>query len=96
LRVYSSISKSFTLTVSGECQFSPQDKQQLSGLSRVGFWGCWLAFEEKDSKNLPFLQKLQNIFSPSTVFITKRSVTPEQYARLCRIILKLNINSKKE
>jgi hypothetical protein len=94
--VYSSLPQSFTLTLSGECQFSPHDKKQLSALSRIGFWGCWLAFEGKSSKNLPVLQKIQKIFNPSTVFIAKRSVTPKQYARLCRVILKLNANSKTE
>lgn len=90
------LSKSFTLTLSGECKFSVQETKQLSGLSRIGFWGCWLAFEGEDLKNLPFLKKLLKKLSPSTVFIPKSSVTPKQYARLCRVVMKLNANSKTE
>jgi len=94
LRVHSSLSKSFTLTLSGECQFSPQDKKQLSVLSRIGVWGCWLAFEDEDSKNLSCIKKLlKNLYS-STVFIPQSSVTPKQYARLCRVVMKLKANSK--
>ena len=94
LRVYSLLTKSFTLTVTGECQFSPQDKKQLSALSRVGVWGCLLAFEDEDLKNLSFLKKLlKNLYS-STVFIPQSSVTPKQYARLCRVVMKLNASLK--
>lgn len=96
LRVYYLLSKSFTLTHTGECQFSPQEKKQLSGLSRIGVWGCWLAFEGEDPKNLSFHKKLLKKISPSTVFIPKSSVTPKQYARLCRVVMKLNANSKTE
>jgi hypothetical protein len=94
--VYSLLTKSFTLTVTGECQFSVQDKKQLSAISRIGLWGCWLAFEDENSKNLPFLKKLLKKISPPTVFIPQNSVTPKQYARLCRVVMKLNADSKTE
>ncbi|MFT5298465.1 MAG: hypothetical protein ACI9YH_004513 [Colwellia sp.] len=86
---------SFTINLLGECQFSADDKRQLSVTSRIGFWGCWLVFEREPSgrkksfeKNLlkTFLTRL----SQPTYFIFKTSLSPKQYSRLCRIILKLN------
>ncbi len=86
---------SFTINLLGECQFSADDKRQLSVTSRIGFWGCWLVFEGKPSgsqkslgKNL--LKTLLIKFSQPTYFILKTSLSPKQYSRLCRIILKLN------
>jgi len=86
---------SFTLNTLGECQFSANDKRQLSHSSRIGFWGCWLVFERHSSGSATLiknnlLKSLQVKFTLPSYFIFKTSLSPQQYSRLCRIILKLN------
>jgi hypothetical protein len=86
---------SFTLNILGECQFSSNDKRQLSAKSRISFWGCWLVFEKKSSGSLESpeknrLKKLLVKLTFPTYFIFKTSLSPKQYSRLCRVILKLN------
>jgi hypothetical protein len=86
---------SFTINILGECQFSTDDKRQLSAASRIGFWGCWLVFEKYSSAGAPavkksILKKLLVIINLPSYFIFKSSLSAQQYARLCRIILKLN------
>ncbi|MBA6264198.1 hypothetical protein [Colwellia sp. Bg11-12] len=89
---------SFTLNIRGECQFSVDDKRQLSPESRIGFWGCWLVFESRSSENAYLLQQsplkrwLVKLSLPS-YFITQKSLSAKQYARLCRVIIKLSNNA---
>ena len=42
MRIIYTQPNSFTINLLGECQFSIDDKRQLSVTSRIGFWGCWL------------------------------------------------------
>jgi hypothetical protein len=79
----------FTINLLGECQFSANDIRQLSVMSRIGFWGCWLTFENKTIKKSFFKFLISKLISPR-YFIFKKSLSPKQYSRLCRIILKLN------
>lgn len=86
---------SFTVNLLGECQFSADDKRQLSATSRIGFWGCWLVFEGQSSESKKSLEQnlLKTLLAKLTLptyFIFKTSLSPKQYSRLCRILLKLN------
>lgn len=86
---------SFTINTLGECQFSADDKRQLSVSSRIGFWGCWLVFERHSSGSAALiknnlLKRLRVKLTSPSYFIFKTSLSPQQYSRLCRIILKLN------
>ncbi|MFT6208245.1 MAG: hypothetical protein ACJA0T_002165 [Colwellia sp.] len=89
---------SFILNMMGECQFSVNDKKQLSPESRIGFWGCWLVFERSSSENAyplpksPLKKWLVRLGLPS-YFIAKKNLSAKQYARLCRVIIKLNNNT---
>ncbi|MFT4724169.1 MAG: hypothetical protein ACI9O3_000729 [Colwellia sp.] len=86
---------SFTLDIMGECQFSAKGKRQLSASSRIGFWGCWLVFEDNLPapvtllKNHFFKTCLAKLNLPS-FFIFKTSLSAKHYSRLCRVIVKLN------
>jgi hypothetical protein len=86
--------KNFTLTISGECQFSIDDKRQLSAASRIGYLGCWLVFEKKAKVKRSIFEKLITMFDSHRLFIFRKSLSPKHYARLCRIILKMSIESK--
>jgi len=90
---------SFTINIMGECQFSAEDKRQLCAASRIGFWGCWLVFEKCspstiETINIPFLKKLLAKLTFNRYFIFKTSLSPQQFSRVCRIILKLNNTAK--
>ncbi|MFB0980456.1 MAG: hypothetical protein QMC62_06040 [Alteromonadaceae bacterium] len=95
MRIIYTQPNSFTINLLGECQFSIDDKRQLSVTSRIGFWGCWLVFEKHSSESKDTLKKnlLKTLLAKLTLptyFIFKTSLSPKQYSRLCRIILKLN------
>jgi len=86
---------SFTINILGECQFSPNNKKQLSPASRIAFWGCWLVFEKQSSStietpNKALFEKLLAKLTLNGYFIFKTSLSPKQYSRICRIILRLN------
>jgi hypothetical protein len=87
--------ESFTVSIKGECQFSANDKRKLSAASRIGFWGCWLFFEQvsmasKTSSHQFFLQKLLSKLNLPSYYISRSSLSAKHYARLCRVICKLN------
>jgi hypothetical protein len=95
MRIIYTQPESFTINLLGECQFSVNDKRKLSVTSRIGFWGCWLVFENKSLESVvdveeSFLNMLLLKLTLPTYFIFKASLSPKQYSRLCRIILKLN------
>ena len=95
MRVIYTQPESFTISLLGECQFSADEKRQLSVTSRIGFWGCWLIFEKelpevKRSLKKKLLENLLTKLTQPTYFIFKASLSSQQYSRLCRIIVKLN------
>lgn len=90
---------SFTINIIGECQFSADDKRQLSPASRIGFFGCWLVFEKsstakEEAAEHSFWTKLQASLRSPSYFIFKSSLSAKQYARLCRIIMTLSHSSQ--
>jgi hypothetical protein len=95
MRVIYTQPNSFTINLLGECQFSIDDNRQLSVTSRIGFWGCWLVFDKHSLGSAKSIEKnlLKTLLAKLTLptyFIFKTSLSPKQYSRLCRIILKLN------
>lgn len=95
MRIFYTEPDSFTLNIMGECQFSAEDKRQLSASSRIGFWGCWLVFEDNLSAELSplkdnFLKRWLTQRMLPSYFIFKTSLSAKQYSRLCRVIIKLN------
>ena len=95
MRIIYTQPNSFTVNIKGECQFSADEKRQLSTASRIGYWGCWLVFEQesaisKSSTHQSYLQKLLAQLNLPRYFISSRSLSAKQFARLSRIICKLN------
>ena len=74
----------FTLDLSGYCQFSPDDIWLLTPASKLSFWGCYLTLEKVD----PLTQKVACPKVQQRRFIFKDSMNEQDYARLCRVILK--------
>lgn len=74
----------FTLDLSGYCQFSPDDIWLLTPASKLSFWGCYLSLEKID----PLTQKVLHPKARQRRFIFKDSMNEQDYARLCRVVLK--------
>lgn len=79
----------FTLDLSGYCQFGLDDIWLLTKASKLSFWGCYLTLEKID----PLTQKVLEPKIQKRRFIFKDSMNKQDYARLCRVILK-NKNEK--
>ena len=79
----------FTLDLSGYCQFGLDDIWLLTKASKLSFWGCYLTLEKID----PLTQKVVQPKVQKRRIIFKDSMSKQDYARLCRVILK-NKNDK--
>ena len=72
---------SLELTIQGQVLFPSGDKYYIHPSSRSGLLGCWFVLVPDDEKES--LRK--------SLFIFKDSVSPKNYARLCRTITRNNI-----
>ena len=79
----------FTLDLSGYCQFGLDDIWLLTKASKLSFWGGYLTLEKID----PLTQKVVQPKVQKRRIIFKDSMSKQDYARLCRVILK-NKNDK--
>ena len=64
----------FLLTDIGQCQFSHEQKQQLSSSSQINLWGYWLVFTDSQIKSR---------------FIFKDSLSEKDQARMVRTIMRV-------
>ena len=69
----------FTLTDTGECQFSITDIRQINPKSRLSFLGAYLVLDNKE--------KVQLKEKPMCYFIYKDALNLQEYTRLSRAIL---------
>ena len=78
-------SQYFTVDLAGYCQFSANDIWQLTPRSKLSYLGAYLHLEKID----PLTQKASMPIKAKQQFIYKDSVNAQDYARLCRVILKV-------
>jgi len=69
----------FTLSDTGECQFSDKQPIQLAANSQINLWGYWLVFVSNDVKLKQY-------------FIFKDSLSEQDQARLARTITRVKMS----
>ncbi|MBA6415862.1 hypothetical protein H4J50_07515 [Colwellia sp. 6M3] len=70
------ITNNFTLSDTGECQFSHKNILQLSANSQINLWGYWLVFTKSEAGLKQY-------------FVFKDSLSSEDQARIARTILRM-------
>lgn len=75
----------FTIDLSGKCQYGINEIWQITPQSRISYWGSYLFLEKVDpSTNDSYTNSIRK-----TRFYFKDSFSKQDYARLSRVIIKM-------